>query len=74
MSILEISKRFASHTEYEILDKRSKCVPSTTEKANKRAANLLQEYLRENNNDEQFELFNQEKLNDVLKQMEICIK
>ncbi|CAC5399004.1 KCTD1_15 [Mytilus coruscus] len=62
-----MAKRFASHTENEILDKRSKNIASSTEKANKRAGNLLREYLSEKNEDTHFEQYSPSRLNDVLK-------
>ncbi|CAC5407418.1 KCTD1_15 [Mytilus coruscus] len=62
-----MAKRFASHTENEILDKRSKYIASSTEKANKRAGNLLREYLSEKNEDTHFEQYSPGRLNDVLK-------
>ncbi|CAC5403754.1 KCTD1_15 [Mytilus coruscus] len=62
-----MAKRFASHTENEIFDKRSKNIASSTEKANKRASNLLREYLSEKNEDTHFEQYSRGRLNDVLK-------
>lgn len=59
-------KRFASHSENEILEKRSNVVPKNTSKANKKCANMLREYLREKNDDVNFEEFTLEKINDVL--------
>ena len=60
-----MAKHFASHTDDEILQKRLKSIPTTTERANKKAANLLRQYLGETNDDTQFELFIPERLNDV---------
>lgn len=48
-------------------------IPTTTEKANKRAANLLQQYLAEINDDTQFVLFSPEQFNDVLKHFYVDI-
>ena len=57
-----MAKRFASHTDNEILQKMLKSIPTTTERANKRAANLLQQYLAATSDDTQFELFSTERL------------
>jgi hypothetical protein len=40
-SIFKMAKRFASHTDDKILQQRLKSILTTTERANKRAANLL---------------------------------
>jgi DNA polymerase III delta prime subunit len=57
-----MAKRFASHTDDKILQQRLKSILTTTERANKRAANLLQQYLAATSDDTQFELFSSERL------------
>lgn len=47
--------------------RKSISVPISTEKAYKRTANLLREYLSEKNHEVNFELYFAEQLNDVLK-------
>jgi hypothetical protein len=50
-------KRFASHTEKEIIAKRQNVVPKNIAKANKADANLLRAYLTEKNMESNFESF-----------------
>jgi hypothetical protein len=49
-------KRFASHTEDEIIKKRLTNVPVNTERNNKKAASLLREYLTETEQSSNFEV------------------
>jgi hypothetical protein len=60
-------KRFASHTEDEIIKKRLTNVPVNTEKNNKKAAILLREYLTETEQSSNFEALSAQQLNDVRK-------
>ena len=53
----------------DILQKRLKIIPTTTERANKRAANKLRQYLAETNDDTQFELFSPKRLHDIPKNL-----
>jgi hypothetical protein len=64
-----MTKSFASHTDDDIHQKRLKIIPTTTERANKRAENSLRQYLAEPNDDTEFELFSPERLNDVPKHL-----
>ena len=57
LTVSKMAKPFASQTVSEILDKRAKSIAPNTGKANKRATNLLQQYLVEKNEDSQFEHF-----------------
>jgi hypothetical protein len=44
-------KRFASHSEEDMIAKRQNLVPTNTVKANKAASNLFRSYLEEKNMD-----------------------
>ena len=59
-------KRFASHTEDEIVNKRQNVIPQNTVKANKAAAKLLRNYLLEKNLDSDFESFDVGRLAEIL--------
>ncbi|KAJ8321176.1 hypothetical protein KUTeg_001301 [Tegillarca granosa] len=61
-----MAKRFASHTDDEIIKKRAKNIPDNTQKANKKAANILRAYLQEKQQEDDFENFDVLKLNEVL--------
>jgi hypothetical protein len=50
-------KRFASHSEDDIIAKRQNLVPTNTVKANKAASNLFRSYLEEKNMETNFEMF-----------------
>lgn len=60
------TKRFACHTEAEILVKRANVVPKNTAKSNKKSANMLRAYLTEKEEDPQFENYSPSELNVVL--------
>jgi hypothetical protein len=49
-------KRFASHSEEDIIAKRQNLVPTNTVKANKAASNLFRSYLEEKNMETNFEM------------------
>ncbi|CAG2198541.1 KCTD1_15 [Mytilus edulis] len=59
-------KRFASHSEEDVIAKKQNLVPVNTVKANKGAANLLRSYLREKNMDTNFESFEIHRLAETL--------
>jgi len=60
------TKRFASHTEAEILEKRANVVPKNTTKSNKKSANMLRAYLSEKEEEPDFENYTPSQLNSVL--------
>ena len=59
-------KRFASHSEEDIIAKRQNVVPTNTVKANKAAANLFRSYLKEKNMETNFEIFDVARLAETL--------
>lgn len=52
-----MAKRFATHSEEEIIEKRAKTIPSATVRANNQAANIFREYLQEKQQPVDFENF-----------------
>jgi hypothetical protein len=63
---LEAMKRFAFHTEEEIIAKRQNVVRKFTAKAHKASANLLRAYLTEKNMESNFESFSAVKMTEPL--------
>ena len=59
-------KRFASHSEEDIIAKRQNLVPTNTMKANKAASNLFRSYLEEKNMETHFEMFDVARLAETL--------
>jgi hypothetical protein len=59
-------KRFASHSEEDIIAKRQNLVPTNTVKANKAASNLFRSYLEEKNMETNFEMFDVARLAETL--------
>ena len=59
-------KRFASHSEEDIIAKRQYLVPTNTVKANKAASNLFRSYLEEKNMETNFEMFDVARLAETL--------
>ena len=59
-------KRFASHTETEIDDKKAKVTPKNTLKANNAVAKVFREYLLEKGQSVDFEEYSTERLATVL--------
>lgn len=59
-------KRFASHSNEDLLAKRAKAIPKNTSKANNSAASTLRLYLVEKNQDSNFEDFEIVRLAEVL--------
>ena len=56
------TKRFASHTEGEILEKRANVVPKNTTKFNKKSATMLRAYLSEQEEEPDFENYTPSQL------------
>jgi hypothetical protein len=61
-----MAKRFASHTESDILEKRANVVPKNTSKGNQKSARILRDYLKEKSQDPEFENYDAYRLNEVL--------
>lgn len=59
-------KRFAFHSEEDIIAKRQNVVPINTVKANKAAAKLFRSYLSEKNMETDFEMFDVARLAKIL--------
>ena len=59
-------KRFASHSEEDIIAKRQNLVPTNTVKANKAASNLFRSYLKEKNMEANFEMFDVTRIAETL--------
>jgi hypothetical protein len=59
-------KRFASHSEEDIIAKRQNLFPTNTVKANKAASNLFRSYLKEKNMETNFEMFDVARLAETL--------
>ena len=59
-------KRFASHSAEDIITKRQNVVPTNTVKANKAAANLFRNYLKEKDIETNFEMFGVDRLAETL--------
>ena len=59
-------KWFASHSEDDSIAKRQNVVPTKTVKASKAAAKLLRSYLKEENTETNFEMFDVARLAETL--------
>lgn len=66
MATCNLKRRFADHSEEDILAKRSNVVPQNTQKANQKVRKILRDYLLEKGQDATFELFSADRLGEVL--------
>lgn len=67
-------KRFAQTSEDEIQRKQLKINAENTIRANKKCANILREYLKENKQNSEFETFDRVRLNETLSHLYVDIR